>query len=160
MQFFDHAIRPRAQIVVLRVTIEPFCENVHSILDFHEEIPLGKFSKNRTGKPKLFWEGLPATIDGLKPISEVFSNVFRSEWELNIVTDLTYFRLLNKYFEGDTQSKLNGYFKEDLKNKEVLDDVCKFILNKKSIDDTVIAKRLESLKEFESPLEWSHDSIS
>ena len=49
---------------------------------------------------------------------------------------------------------------EDLKNKEVLGDVCKFILNKKSIDDTVIAKRLESLKEFESPLEWSHDSIS
>lgn len=49
---------------------------------------------------------------------------------------------------------------EDLKNKEVLRDVCKFILNKKSIDDTVIAKRLENLKEFESPLEWSHDSIS
>ena len=49
---------------------------------------------------------------------------------------------------------------EDLKNKEVLRDVCKFILNKKSIDDTVIAKRLENLIEFESPLEWSHDSIS
>ena len=47
---------------------------------------------------------------------------------------------------------------EDLKNKEVIGDVCKFILNKKTIDDTVIAKRLEILKEFESPLEWSHDS--
>jgi hypothetical protein len=34
---------------------------------------------------------------------------------------------------------------EELKNKEVLGDVCKFILNKKNIDDTVIAKRLESL---------------
>jgi len=93
-----------------------YARNTHVILDFHEEIPLGKFSKNRTGKPKLFWEGLPATIDGLKPMSEVFSGVFRSEWELNIVTNLTYFRLLDKYFERETRSKLNGYFKENFKN--------------------------------------------
>ena len=28
---------------------------------------------------------------------------------------------------------------EDVKNKEVLNDVCKYILNKKSIDGTVIS---------------------
>lgn len=49
---------------------------------------------------------------------------------------------------------------EDIKNKEVIGDVCKFILNKKSIDDTVIAKRLESMECIENTLEWSGDYMS
>lgn len=43
---------------------------------------------------------------------------------------------------------------EDVKSKDVVSDVCKFILNRKSIEGTVIAKRIESMKEFESPLEF------
>ena len=49
---------------------------------------------------------------------------------------------------------------EDIKNKEVIGDVCKFILNKKSIYDTVIAKRLESMECIENTLEWSGDYMS
>jgi hypothetical protein len=49
---------------------------------------------------------------------------------------------------------------EDIKNKEVIGDVCKFILNKKSIDDTVIAKRLESMECTENTLEWSGDYMA
>jgi hypothetical protein len=41
---------------------------------------------------------------------------------------------------------------EDLQNKEILADVCKFIMNSKSIDGKVIEKRLENLQEFKSPM--------
>jgi hypothetical protein len=45
---------------------------------------------------------------------------------------------------------------EDLKNKEALNDVCKYIFNKKSIQGTVIASRLITLKEFSRPHEFSN----
>ena len=35
---------------------------------------------------------------------------------------------------------------EDLTNKEVVGDICKYILNIKSIEGTVIAKRLDDLE--------------
>ena len=48
---------------------------------------------------------------------------------------------------------------ENVKNKEALHDVFKYVLNKKSIEGSIIASRLASMKIFSGPLEFS-DSIN
>jgi hypothetical protein len=43
---------------------------------------------------------------------------------------------------------------EDLYQSEVIDDVCKYILNKKSVDGTVISKRVKDMDTFDDMLSY------
>ena len=86
--------------------IKKYNSNTHIILDSHEELPFVEINnKNRLVKTVL-WEGQPATIPGIGKISSVLSSVANeNDIEFAFVTDLDYFRVLNKYFRGKT-SKL------------------------------------------------------
>ena len=78
-------------------TILPFNPNVGVILDNHSEIPDIPFAKrSKSLKLRALWEGTTHTLKGLeKLVSE--SDVLPDQ--LNIVTDLTYFKYMNRYFE-------------------------------------------------------------
>lgn len=112
-------------------TILPFCKNVHSILDFHEEFPILTFNERGTGSnfPTLMWEGLPFTAKGLLQLREAFTSLTRnSKVSLEMVTDLTYPLFLGKYFYQNTA--------------RILEDIPKilgenFHLNKWSLDTVV-----------------------
>ena len=86
-------------------TIEPFCTNVHSILDFHEEFPFLPFKTNLSSQKSvsLFWEGLPYTAKGLVLLRDFFViNHNVDSISLEMVTDLEYPLLLGKYFSKST----------------------------------------------------------
>jgi hypothetical protein len=95
--------------------ILPYNKNVHVIPDFHEEIPFLRISeKSRFSQSsnRILWEGQPATLGGLKQIRQVIAELCEIHGaELDFVTDLYYFQLLNQYFKGNTSkliSKLLG----------------------------------------------------
>ena len=86
---------------------QEFNRNTHIILDCHSELPFRDLSNidrsPKTNIKKIFWEGQPATISGIKKIgSELETIVTNNDVELDFITDKKYFRLLNKYFEADT----------------------------------------------------------
>ncbi len=87
--------------------------NAHTyiILDSHEEFPFLNPNKNDNKKSKnlkLMWEGQPATIGGFKYISSELRRLSKKiDLEINLVTDENYFKLLNKYFEGETMKLIN-----------------------------------------------------
>jgi hypothetical protein len=90
---------------------QEFNRNTHAILDCHSEIPFRDLSNiNRipnTHIKKIFWEGQPATINGIKKIrSAIGKIVTNNDLELDFITDKKYFRLLNKYIEADTLNLL------------------------------------------------------
>lgn len=86
--------------------INDYCTNTHVILDSHDEIPLIPPANPRLSPTKthrILWEGQPATIRGIKFISaalEQFSET--TPLSLELVTDETYFRFLNKYLKRST----------------------------------------------------------
>ena len=94
--------------------IRSFNSNTHIILDSHEEIPFMNAKKplvSTTQTHRILWEGQPATIRGVKNISQALSELSRENLlGLDFVTDEKYYRLLNKYFERNTLNLL----KEDL----------------------------------------------
>jgi hypothetical protein len=86
--------------------ISEYSDNVHIILDSHNEIPMRPFKHSMGTKPRtLLWEGMPATIGGLKQLDATFSELQISVgFTLELVTDLNYFLLLGKYIKKDTDS--------------------------------------------------------
>jgi len=125
-----------------RETIIPYCANTHAILDFHEEYPMLAYRKNNPKEnfPSLMWEGMPFTAKGLLLLQETFSLVSKTQpIRLNMVTDLTYPRLLGKYFYGETRRIL-----EDI--PEILGD--KFALTKWSLDEVVATAKKSHLAIF------------
>jgi hypothetical protein len=83
-----------------------YSTNTHVILDSHDEIPLippsiPRFSPTKTHH--ILWEGQPATIRGIKLISDALERIAETTpLSLDLVTDETYFRLLNKYLKRST----------------------------------------------------------
>ena len=87
-------------------TILPFNPNVEVILDNHAEIPDIPY-RNKSGilKSKALWEGTTHTLGGLE---QLVSKADVLPDQINIVTDLTYFKYMNRYFKLDTTSRLKG----------------------------------------------------
>jgi hypothetical protein len=92
--------------------IKNYQKKTHIILDSHEEIPILEPHYFKTDAPHLrniLWEGQPATISGVNQISSVLHSLIRDYGiEINFVTDLKYFRLLNKFIESDTRRLLES----------------------------------------------------
>ena len=119
------------ETVEQKSTILPFCKNVHSILDFHEEFPILSFNERDLDAnfPTLIWEGLPFTAKGLLQLREAFNALSEnSKISLEMVTDLTYPLFLGKYFYQNTEIIL-----EDI--PKILGE--NFHLNKWSLDTVV-----------------------
>ena len=92
-------------------TITPFCANVHSILDFHEEFPMlppNPKLKN-PNYSQLMWEGLPFTISGLTQIEYSLQELSVSHKpRMQVVTDSKYPLLLGSYIYRDTERLLGS----------------------------------------------------
>jgi glycosyltransferase involved in cell wall biosynthesis len=88
--------------------------NTCVILDSHDEIPFidpANITSNSTFPGQILWEGQPATIRGIKQISPAFKNLSKNNnLQVNFITDQKYYKLLNKYFEGDTSDLLGKNF--------------------------------------------------
>jgi hypothetical protein len=87
-----------------KLTISPFNMNTHVILDMHDEFPIGFYtpSKNQKGQ-SIFWEGMPATVRGLKIVDDAILRLNKSkDASLRIVTDKQSKRYLNKIGNSDT----------------------------------------------------------
>lgn len=96
-----------------RETIKSFSNNVHIILDSHDELPMVPFNRrNQSPTQRILWEGQPATIRGLVPVGEAVSAIGKQKRiELAFVTDEKYFLLLNKYIERNTDLLLSSILK-------------------------------------------------
>jgi hypothetical protein len=93
-----------------RETILPFCTNIHTILDFHEEFPMLPFNQDVQTRnfPALMWEGLPFTAKGLLHLETSFLEITKAHpIGLEMVTDLEYPLFLGKYFFQNTEKILN-----------------------------------------------------
>lgn len=100
--------------------IKSYNSNTHVILDSHEEIP---FTKARVrgvtpaGSHQILWEGQPATLPGVGKISQVLTSLSLSyRLEFNFVTDLEYFKFLNRYYEKSTMNLLRKDFSRITRN--------------------------------------------
>ena len=90
-------------------TIFPFCKNTHAILDFHEEFPILPFNSIKYAKknPKVMWEGLPFTAEGLLLLEQAFLEISKTKpLEFEMVTDLMYPKYFGKYRYRDTKTLL------------------------------------------------------
>jgi len=99
------------ETVEQKSTILPYCSNVHSILDFHEEFPFLPVNRKSTDRniANLMWEGLPYTAKGLVQLENPFKEVLKSHsLALEAVTDLSYPLFLGKYFYRSTETLLGN----------------------------------------------------
>ncbi|HUW88544.1 MAG TPA: hypothetical protein VMW30_09285 [Candidatus Paceibacterota bacterium] len=107
-----------------REMILTYSTNVHVILDSHEEMPLlpfGDHSQNSTQPPQILWEGMPATLAGVAQIREALENLQKSRGiHLNFVTDPNYYRLLGKFFSGQTSSLLRRSLHGAYESSEII----------------------------------------
>jgi len=73
-----------------KADIGAFCDNVHIVLDIHDEVARSRKQDYTASTPfKLVWEGLPSNVPQLKAIAAVLRQVAaRRPIELHIVTDL------------------------------------------------------------------------
>ena len=96
--------------------IRAYQDKTHVILDSHGEIPTlqPRYLKSDAALSRdIFWEGQPATITGVNQISPILTNLVRAYGiDLNFVTDLTFFRYLNRYIKNDTHYLLESNFRE------------------------------------------------
>lgn len=104
-----------------RELILPFSTNVHIILDSHDELPITPFSaKKGNYRKQILWEGMPATLGGLSQIQEPFLEIRKEmDFNLNLVTNEKYFRLLGKYLEAPTDSILKAKLGPLYSNSEI-----------------------------------------
>ena len=86
--------------------INEYNTNTSVILDSHDEIPfmdVRQHAAEATAEYRVLWEGQPATIRGVEQISPVLSSLSTNhDVHFDFVTDLKYYKILNKYFKGDT----------------------------------------------------------
>ena len=96
--------------------IKQFNRNTSVILDSHEEIPFVISSSKRAKSVALnqiLWEGQPATIRGIRPISSVLSELSNTNGtHLKLITDQKYYKFLNKYLKSDTSKLLGSDFRK------------------------------------------------
>ena len=100
--------------------IRKYNQNTHVILDIHEEIPMNKFSSEHRElfqSHHILWEGLPATVPGVRQISSVLSNLTETfNLQLDFITNERYFQYMNKFMERETlkllESNLAGLAKQ------------------------------------------------
>lgn len=87
-----------------KADIQPFCKNVHIILDVHSAVTRNVKTDYSAGEPfKIAWEGLPHTLPSLELVSNAIRNVSRHRpVELHVVTDLEHFRYLGRYLKAST----------------------------------------------------------
>jgi len=99
------------ETVEQKATILPYCQNTHSILDFHEEFPMLPFNQEVQNKnfPALMWEGLPFTAKGLLLLESAIEEINKTQSvSLEMVTDLDYPMFLGKYFYQNTERILQS----------------------------------------------------
>lgn len=103
-------------------TIIPFSNNVHVILDSHDELPMVPFSKdNQRSLQIILWEGMPATIRGVAQIERAVTSIRKQRnIELAFVTDEKYFLLLNKYIQRDTAVLLSSILKSASSSSKIV----------------------------------------
>lgn len=94
--------------------IEPYCSNVHIILDVHSSIVRKPKNDWRCGTPfNLVWEGLPSNISQLHQVSGVLRTVNRRQpIVLNIITDSHHNRFLGRYCSVETLELAKNIFHE------------------------------------------------
>ena len=115
-----------------KVDIQPFCPNVHLILDFH-------FNLMRTSKTDYFtgdtfnfvWEGLPGNLKFVFEIKEVLQ-LLSAKYKIafHAVTDLTYGKYMGKYGIKSTLPLLKRIFNNshlhEWNEKTFASKVCSF----------------------------------
>lgn len=99
-------------------------QNTHVILDSHEEIDFLERSENIAKRPqanRLLWEGQPATIAGIRQVSSTLLQLQNSVGiELDFLTDVHYFKLLGKYFKGDTLDLVQSVIPKSFDSFEIV----------------------------------------
>ena len=92
------------------------------ILDIHDEIPkIDRISDIRNLIPnQIFWEGLPATLNSMALLNEFFDSNLDKEYTLNILTNLSGFRYMNRYRKVNLEKVLSDQIShENLKVNKV-----------------------------------------
>lgn len=100
--------------------ITKYSNNVHTILDSHDEIPLLEYRGRKSKLDNsnfLLWEGLPVTLGGIKTINSALIQENSTHGTgIKFVTNQEYFRLLGQFFPSSTAkllSKLLGPMARD-----------------------------------------------
>lgn len=87
-------------------TIKIHNSNTHIILDSHEELPFltsKLFATQSTNRSRILWEGQPATIRGVRQISETLAQLSKTNTlGFDFVTDENYFQFLGKHIRRST----------------------------------------------------------
>ena len=81
--------------------ISLFNNNVHVILDSHEEFPNLSLNSLNKGSGQLLWEGMPFTLGGIRELKHTLKS--HRNLNINLVTDTHYNKLLGKYFSASTK---------------------------------------------------------
>ncbi len=92
--------------------IANYCENVRVILDMQSATTTKvKREYKAASPPRLVWEGLPFTLAAFEQIAGALRRVQRkTQFEMHIVTDLHYYRYLNRYAKTSTARLANRLF--------------------------------------------------
>jgi len=109
--------------------IGQFCSNVHTILDMHSSVVRTIKTDYSVGRPfKLVWEGLPQTLCSLELIAPALRELRRRhDLQLNLVTDLEYYRYLGRYGKTETRQAAQRLFSE-VRLHEWKEDVCSRVI--------------------------------
>jgi hypothetical protein len=118
------------------VIISKYNTNTHVILDSHEEFPIIEFShrdRSTHSKSRIFWEGQPATIRGVKQIYPILSRLNETHpLILDFVTDRKYFQFLGRYFQRETEFLIQRDLKDLIGNASLtnwsVNNVCESAL--------------------------------
>ena len=105
-----------------RETIVPFSNNVHVILDSHEELPMLPFKREKQElSSRILWEGMPATMRGLAQIDKAAFSIMKTKnIEFAFVTDKKYFMFLNSHIQRDTASLLSRIMKSASNTSKII----------------------------------------
>jgi hypothetical protein len=134
--------------------IMPFSNNTHVILDSHDEISFLPFrSQESNQKKEILWEGLPATMGGLREIQSALEKVLKGrDAKLNLISDLQYFKILGSYIPAKTDVLLKNSLGESYSNTQLVpwsvDNLVKFAMQSSA---SIIPVRLSSPLQFLKP---------
>lgn len=93
-----------------RAAIEPFCRNVHVILDFQAMVVARVKTHFAAHVPfRLGWEGLPSNLPQLLQIAPVLKSMGQHQIELHVVTDAMRVRLNGILGSVDSRELLSRY---------------------------------------------------
>ena len=96
-----------------KISILPFCKNVHVILDFHFTLMCSTKVDYSAGQPfNMVWEGMPGNLKFVFEISEVLKELSKKyDIAFHAVTDLSYGKYMGKYCIRSTQPLAKKIFK-------------------------------------------------